>query len=335
MKKLILTYILLIISLIAFGQREFNPHAMRIDTAKYKNDIMTNGTSAHFIYKDGSFNRDDVPDLYFYPREMSHSKKDRLYEFEYMKFYSHTIKGNAAFNKIPDCDFFFEAAVGHYGVILERIVARFNGKYYFENQFNSLLNNMGLLQTISAEDKIHIIAQWRYWSTDPNIELANIEQTLKRPTKEYTRMRPSFEDSTKMEEVFVRKTYRADYEGAFIINGEECEFEARIILDNRQLQGLLIKCYENQPADFMPGIITEPSTKTGSNIKLFDNNTEINYRQQGNYKVFYYNYENSTTATNNNYKLKLFGFSDLHSSMKIQLKSIITQKYYMIWSSWN
>lgn len=324
MKKLLLTYILLIISIITFGQRELDPFSMSIDTVKYQNEIRTNKTSVHHIFKNGSFNRDSVSDLYFYPREMSLSKLDRLYGYEYMKFYSHRIKNNAAFNKISDCDFFFEAAVGHYGVILERIVARFNGKYYFENQFNSLLNNMGLLQTMSAEDKIHIIAQWRYWSTAPNIELANIENTFKRPSSEYTIMRPNFEDSTKIEEVTISRIYRTDYKGVFIINGEECEFEARIIRDDRQLQRLRIKCYENQPADFMPGIITEPSTKTGSNIKLFDNNTEINYCQQDNYKVFYYDYKNTTTATNNHYNLRLYGFSDLHSSKKIQLKRRIT-----------
>ncbi|MEA3448648.1 MAG: hypothetical protein U9Q98_09425, partial [Bacteroidota bacterium] len=83
----------------------------------------------------------------------------QLHFFENNKFLRYEIKDNNTLNSLlPGCRFFYEFA----DLNRERVIAKYNGKYFRYEDFNYLIREMGK-GDMPQIAKIKALAQWRLW----------------------------------------------------------------------------------------------------------------------------------------------------------------------------
>ncbi|MDD2199839.1 MAG: PKD domain-containing protein, partial [Bacteroidales bacterium] len=209
---------------------------------------------------------------------------------------SYPVKNKEIFNKVlPGVDMLFEYAV----YIMEdcetksyqqRFFAKYNGKYYTCGSFNLLLEQLGLTEQFSVEEKIECVLNWRYWLFDQNIEILRIEQTKEQmpyDTVVYHLISP---DSDERHASFVHNDYEAKYYGRIMLEGKEMEFYATVVGDKRFIKSIYL---------FEPGTKTIYQSNKNSKYNLglyiegYNYNTEGSSKNEFNYIRVYINDENT------------------------------------------
>ncbi len=160
-------------------------------------------------------------------------------DFQNYKKVSYPVKNNETINKVlPDSEMLYEYLSDWdnkpYSCLL---TAKYGGKIYFSSQFNYLLENMGLNECTSPEDKIHCLVQWFLWADDPNIVVLELTKTFEQlpyDTVVYLPVKGTNEIMARNAHV----DYWADYFGRILYKGYEMELYATIIGDKKFIRNM-------------------------------------------------------------------------------------------------
>ncbi|MEA3448730.1 MAG: hypothetical protein U9Q98_09850, partial [Bacteroidota bacterium] len=231
-----------------------------------------------------------------------------VHYLENNKFLRYEIKDNQTLNSLlPGCRFFYEFA----DLNRERVIAKYNGKYFRYEDFNYLIREMGK-GDMPQIAKIKALAQWRLWMFDDNVHVMSmdtIEQNV--PGKKY--YRKGMNDSA-----IWKNEYKAEYRGKIEINSKIYNYRTSFWNDKRTIHYFT--------AYYPPGArnnryitialrcknIYSNEDRSSNGIELYHNSNNIDPINQVGKSVFYY------TNNSGNTQLKYTDVSDLGNQTKFR-----------------
>ncbi|MBN2776335.1 MAG: hypothetical protein JXR36_01755 [Bacteroidales bacterium] len=244
MKK-IFPIIIVLISLFALttNAQSVVSQELSVDTSKLDNfSYYFNEQQKIRKEQSGYFASDEEVKSWYY--DSDHMTREngsiKLYrDFNKYKQVSYPVKNKEIFNTVlPDAEMLFEYVYGEMELYSQRLLAKYNGKYYGLGQFNHLLETFGINEQITVEEKIECVINWAYWLYDQNIEILKIEQTSERmPYDTIINHRVSLDSEEKIA-VNVHFDYQAEYYGRIILEGNEMEFYATIVGDKKFIKSI-------------------------------------------------------------------------------------------------
>lgn len=247
MKKLISILLISILCLFSYdslAQRTISP-TLLVDTGKLENFTYyynkQNKIRLENLRSNYYPSNEEIRSMYFKKGSLNGKNGEIECErgFIKRKRVSYPVKNKEIFNKVlPGVDMLFEYAI--YSFLDSetksyqlRFYAKYDGKYHGYGSFNLLLEQLGLTEQISVEEKLECIINWAYWLYDQNIEMISIEQTKEQmpyDTVVYHLISP---DSDERHATFVHNDYEAKYYGRIMLEGKEMEFYATIVGDKK------------------------------------------------------------------------------------------------------
>ncbi|MEA3448649.1 MAG: hypothetical protein U9Q98_09430 [Bacteroidota bacterium] len=318
MKKL--TYILLLLTgccLLLSGKAlaQFPIKELFVDTSKLGNyqdrkALKRDYLSIHEVNQMYFYDFDTTNLLLFSGGEYG-GEIGEVHYLENNKFLRYEIKDNQTLNSLlPGCRFFYEFA----DLNRERVIAKYNGKYFRYEDFNYLIREMGK-GDMPQIAKIKALAQWRLWMFDDNVHVMSMD-TVKYmvPGEKY------IIDGEKKSNICEGDDYKAWYEGKIEIDGNTYDYNAIFLYDNRTIhefgayypKGAINNSVGVVPVSLRCKNIYSTQDRSSNDIEIFHNGNQISPENQNGKSVFYY--------TNNlgNTQLKYTDVSDLGNQTKFR-----------------
>ncbi|MFO7789835.1 MAG: hypothetical protein R6V32_04630 [Bacteroidales bacterium] len=235
----------------------------------------------------------------------------RLHFFENNKFLRYEIKDNQTLNSLlPGCRFFYEFA----DLNRERVIAKYNGKYFRYEDFNYLVREMGK-GDMPQIAKIKALAQWRLWMFDDNVHVMGMDTVKYRVSGEKYII-----DGERKSNIYEGDDYKAWYEGKIEIDGNTYDYNAIFLYDKRTIhefgayykKGAINNSVGVVPVSLHCKNIYSTQDRSSNDIEILHDGNQISPENQEGKSVFYY------TNNSGNTQLKYTDVSDLGNQTKFR-----------------
>jgi len=170
--------------------------------------------------------------------------KIELYRnFNKYKRVSYPVKNVDIFNKaLPKAEMLFEYCLTDVwsGWYRQRLIAKYDGKYYFFHNINQLLDNLDANSYLTVEEKIQLMYKWVFWLEDANFEIISLEKIKEIYPGDFASYRKVPTDSGRVETPMYYVEYQAFYEGLAIYKGDTVKVLPSVIGNNKHLKSCIV-----------------------------------------------------------------------------------------------
>jgi hypothetical protein len=303
-KILVLGFIISLFSTLSFAQGRLTSTQLLVDTSKLENFSYYLEQNREMRKNRTVYNpSDEEVKSWYYDGENITSQWaiNNHRNFNKNKLVSYPIKNIDIFNKVLNgAEMLFEYTYSEdANAYTQSVLAKYNGKYYFNYNVNHLFDELDSHSYISDVEKLKFIYKWTFWLEDPEFEILRIDKISEIFPGDSALVRRMKIDSVYVEVQMYYTEYEAFYEGKALYNGDTVEIKASIIGEKKHIKecsvvGSFVMSFSK---NFQKIVIKDKTKDTGDLIRMKKNGAYIGGVSQGNFTVFYLP-ESSTDSYN-------------------------------------